>query len=317
MIADDISFYGTRINTDYADTLLIGINRSVEICEIRVLNKNQEVRKMGIQDRRIAFIGGGHITEIIVSNLVKTQRVLPRNLIVSDPIKGKVERLESNYGISVAGDNLEAVASCDFIFINVLPHMVGEVVAEFRQVKFPPDKVIISVAAGIPMKTYAVLGEQVAVVRALPNPPSQIGLGIAALAFNPHVQDTLRQDIFELFAALGEYVVVREEYVNIVMALSSPAITYMLFQAMIDAGVRAGIDRETSTKIVAQTISGSMAVWKARQIPPYELISEAATPGGISVESLFTLETYAFKAAVMDAIDSAIQRADELSRSVE
>jgi pyrroline-5-carboxylate reductase len=146
--------------------------------------------------------------------------------------------------------------------------MVGEVVAEFRQVKFPPDKVIISVAAGIPMKTYAVLGEQVAVVRALPNPPSQIGLGIAALAFNSHVQDTLRQDIFELFAALGEYVVVREEYVNIVMALSSPAITYMLFQAMIDAGVRAGIDRETSTKIVAQTISGSMAVWKSTANPP-------------------------------------------------
>jgi pyrroline-5-carboxylate reductase len=272
---------------------------------------------MGIQDRRIAFIGGGHITEIIVSNLVKTQRVLPTRLIVSDPMKAKVENLQSKYGIASAQDNLEAVSSGDFIFINVLPHVVGEVVEECRRVKFPPGKVIITVAAGIPMKTYAVLGNQVAVVRALPNPTSQIGMGIAALTFNAHVPEDLRADIYELFSCLGEYVEVREEYVNTVMALSSPAVTYLLFQALIDAGVRAGIDRETSTKIVSQTISGSMAVWKARQVPPYELISEAATPGGISVESLFTLETYAFKAAVMEAIDSAIKRADELSRSVE
>jgi pyrroline-5-carboxylate reductase len=272
---------------------------------------------MGIKDRRIAFVGGGHITEIIVSNLVQTQRVLPTRLIVSDPVKAKVEKLKDKYGIAIAPENLGAVAGGDFIFINVLPDVVGEVVAEFRRAGFPPDKVIITVAAGIPMKTYAVLGNQVAVVRALPNPPSQIGMGIAALTFNAHVPEDLRADIYELFACLGEYVEVREECVNTVMALSSPAVTYLLFQALIDAGVRAGFDRETSTKIVAQTISGSMAVWKARQVPPYELISEAATPGGISVESLFTLETYAFKAAIMAAVDSAIERADELSRSVE
>jgi pyrroline-5-carboxylate reductase len=126
----------------------------------------------------------------------------------------------------------------------------------------------------------------------------------------------LKTDIFELFACLGEYVVVREEQVNTVMALSSPTITYMLFQSIIDAGVRAGIDRDTATKIVYQTITGSMEVWKTRQVPPYELISEASTPGGISIESLYTLETYAFKAGIMEAIDSAINRAVELSQSV-
>jgi pyrroline-5-carboxylate reductase len=272
---------------------------------------------MGIKDHRIAFIGGGHITEIIISNLVKTKSVLPRRLIVSDPIKEKVENLQGKYGISTAEDNMEAVFTGDFIFINVLPHVVGEVVEEFRREGFPQDKVIITVAAGIPMKTYEVLGNQIAVVRALPNPPSRVGMGIAALAFNPHVPDKLRQDIFELFSALGDYVVVREKLVNTVMALSSPAVTYMLFQSLIDAGVRAGIGRDTSTKIVYQTITGSMQVWKTRQVSPYELISEASTPGGISIESLFTLETYAFKAAIMEAVDSAIKRADELSRSVE
>jgi pyrroline-5-carboxylate reductase len=109
---------------------------------------------------------------------------------------------------------------------------------------------------------------------------------------------------------------VREDLVNAVMALNSPAITYLLFQSLIDAGIRAGIDYETANKIVSQTIIGSMEVWKQRNTPPHELLTEACTPGGISIESMFTLEKYAFKAALMEAIDSAVKRAEDLSRAV-
>ena len=271
---------------------------------------------MLLKNRTIAFIGGGHITEIIVSNLTKTDGIDPQRLIVSDPSTEKARHLKKAYGLCVAEDNIEAALTGDFIFINVLPHVVEEVVAELKGNGFPEDKVIISVAAGIPMKAYAKLGSRIPVVRALPNPPSQVGMGIAALAFNAQVTEDIQQEIFELFACLGEYVVVAEEQVNTVMALSSPTITYMLFESLIDAGVRAGVDRATATKIVYQTIAGSMEVWKTRQVPPYELINEASTPGGISIESLYTLETFAFKAGIMEAVDSAINRAVELSQSV-
>ena len=271
---------------------------------------------MALKNRTIAFIGGGHITEIIVSSLTKTDGINPHSLIVSDPIKEKGQHLKTTYGLSIAEDNLAAVSTGDFIFINVLPHMVGEVLAELKHNGFPDNKVIISVAAGIPMKTFEPLGSRLPVVRALPNPPSQVGMGIAALAFNAHVSEDSQREVFELFACLGEVVVVREEQVNTVMALSSPTITYMLFQSIIDAGVRAGVDRDTATKIVYQTIAGSMAVFKSRQVSPHELINEASTPGGISIESLYTLETYAFKAGIMEAVDRAINRAVELSQSV-
>ena len=271
---------------------------------------------MPLKERRIAFIGAGHITEIIVSNLTNSDKIIPRHLIASDPIQEKLEKLRNQYGISIAEDNREAVYAADFVFINVLPNVVGEVVEEFNRMGFPQGKVIISVAGGIPMATYEILGETLPLVRALPNPPSQIGEGIAALAFNPYVTEDQKNDIFELFACLGEYVVVQENLVNAVMALSSPAITYMIFQSLIDAGIRAGIDHRTSTKIVSQTIAGAMEVWRRRGMAPHELLTEASTPGGISIESLFTLEKRAFKAALMEAIDSAVQRAEDLSRSV-
>jgi pyrroline-5-carboxylate reductase len=272
---------------------------------------------MSLKGRSIAFIGAGHITEIIVSNLTSADSIIPRCLIASDPNQNKLEKLQKKYGISIAKDNLEAVYAADFVFINVLPNIVGEIVEEFKTKGFPHGKVIITVAGGIPMATYKALGESFPVVRALPNPPSRIGKGIAALAFNPYVTEDQRKDIFKLFACFGDHVVIREDLINAVMALSSPVITYMLFQSLIDAGIRAGIDHATATKIVSQTIVGSMDVWKQRNTPPHELLTQASTPGGISIESLFTLETYAFKAAVMEAIDSAIKRAEELSRSVE
>ena len=271
---------------------------------------------MSLKERSIAFIGAGHITETIVSNLTKADHIIPHRLIASDPIQEKLEKLHNKYGISIAKDNLEAVKTADFVFINVLPNFVEEVVKAFRKIGFPQGKVIVTVAAGITMDTYKVLGERLPVVRALPNPPSQIGKGVAALAFNPYFTEDQRKDIFELFACFGDYVVIREDLVNAVMALSSPAITYMLFQSLIDAGIRAGIDHATAAKIVSQTIVGSMAVWKQRNVPPHDLLTEASTPGGISIESLFTLEKYAFKAALMEAIDSAIKKAEDLSRSV-
>jgi len=271
---------------------------------------------MSLKKRSIAFIGAGHITEMIVSNLAKKDNFVPHRLIASDPVQEKLEKLQNSYGISIAKDNLEAVNRADFVFINVLPNIVEEVVKEFRKIGFPQGKVIITVAAGMTMDTYKVLGEHLPVVRALPNPPSQIGRGIAALAFNSYVTEEQRKDIFELFACFGDHVVVREDQVNAVMALSSPAITYMVFQSLIDAGIRAGINHETAAKIVSQTIVGAMAVWEKREVTPSELLTEASTPGGISIESLFTLEKYAVKAALMEAIDSAIKKAEDLSSSV-
>ena len=271
---------------------------------------------MALKERCIAFIGAGHITEIIVSNLAEAENIDPQQMIVSDPVKDRPAGLQKKFGVSIAKDNREAVYTANFVFICVLPNIVGDVVEEFKKMGFPQDNVIITVAGGIPMAAYNQLGARLAVVRALPNPPSQIGKGIAALAFNPHVTDDQKADIFELFDCLGDHVVVREDLVNAVMALSSPAITYLFFQSLVDAGIRAGIDYKTTAKIVSQTIIGSMDVWRRRDVTPHELLTEASTPGGISIESLFSLEKYAFKAALMEAIDSAIKRAEVLSLTV-
>ena len=268
---------------------------------------------MTLKQRKIAFIGGGHITKIIVENLIRTETAIPEQLIVSDPNKKCLETLQSNYGIVAAKNNLDAVAKGDFIFINVLPQVVDEVIKEFEQLTISANKVLITLAAGISIKKYSALGEKLPVVRALPNPPSQIGWGITALTFNSYVSESQQADVINLFSSLGKYLILKEECINAVTALSSPTLIYMFFQALIDAGVRSGIDHETSTKIVYQSIVGAMEVWNRRKVAPSDLISEAATPGGISVESLFILDKYAFRAAINEAVYNATLKADKFS----
>ena len=98
-----------------------------------------------------------------------------------------------------------------------------------------------------------------------------------------------------------------------VIRITITALIYMFFQALIDAGIRSGIDHETSTKIVYQSIVGAMEVWNRRKVAPSDLINEAATPGGISVESLFILDKYAFRAAINEAVYNAALKAGKFS----
>jgi pyrroline-5-carboxylate reductase len=270
---------------------------------------------MALKQRTLAFIGGGHITSIILENLIRSGKTAASQLVVSDPDLQKLESLKKKFAVQTTESNQQALDAADFIFFNVLPRVVNPVLNELKEEKFPKDKAIISLAAGIPMKTYAVLGDHIPVVRALPNPPSQIGKGIAALAFNPYVSETQKNDVIELFSCLGKYVILEEDKINAVTALSSPVTTHLFFQAIVDTAVRLGIDRETSTKIAYHTINGSMELWNTRQVSPYNLISEASTPGGISTEITFTLEKKAFKAIITEALEAGYKKAAEFSKT--
>ncbi len=85
---------------------------------------------MALNERKIAFIGAGHITNIILDNLTKTEIIPTDFLIVSAPNKGKLQQLYEKYDITITQDNVEAVNKADFIFINVPPQVVGNVISE-------------------------------------------------------------------------------------------------------------------------------------------------------------------------------------------
>lgn len=265
-----------------------------------------------LANQTIAFIGGGHIAEIIIHNLTQTEVIPPRNLIVSDPAPSKRQHLADQFGVSLAEDNTAAAQVGDLIMICVRPDVVEAVIPDLKAAQLHTDQVVISIAAGIPLSAYKSLGEDQPLVRALPNPPSQVGQGIAPLVFSPAVSKEQRQHVLDLFSLFGKWVEVKEEQINAITSLSSPVATYLFFQSLIEAGVECGLPHPIAEKVAAQTISGSMAVWDARDVSPSQLIQEASTPGGVSAETIRVLQDRRFPPIIIDAITQGTNRAEQL-----
>jgi pyrroline-5-carboxylate reductase len=179
---------------------------------------------------------------------------------------------------------------------------------------FSEGQLLATLSGGIPIQRYAGLRSGLPVVRALPNPPSQIGEGSVAVAFNEFVTGPQRTVLMTLFESMGKVEILAEEHMNAATALSGPAPVLLFFEALIDAGVRLGLERDTSASIAHQTIVGVLEVWRRRRIPPPELLREACTPGGLSEESVAVLQKLEFPRAVFESIRDAALKAERLAR---
>ncbi len=264
--------------------------------------------------RKIAFVGGGHITEMIIERLLRTGITIKGEIIVSDPRGERLESLFDKFEVNTSSDNTVAISQAEIVFICVLPQVVDEVISEFGSGMQLKRKVIVSIAAGIPISKYEVILNELPIVRALPNPPSRFGSGIIPVSFNNNVGDKDRADIMTLICSLGEYIEVEEKYINAVTSLSTPATVYYYIESLIEGGISSGLGRAEAEKIVFQTIKGSLDVWQYTGEKPSTLRDEAATPGGISIKCLDRLQSLNFRQAVIDSVVKGKERADLFSR---
>jgi len=268
---------------------------------------------MPLHDRTIALIGGGYISEVILTVLLNTRTMTPDQFIVSDPRVDRLQYLADTFQVSTTSDNAVAVKRADIVFFNVLPHVVEDVISELADPALWTGRLIVTVAAGITMRQYTRISIDLPVVRALPNPQSQTGDGVIALAFNSRVSAGQREDMLALFSPMGELVEMEEGGINAMTALSTPVNVYQFIQSMIDAGIAAGLNHETSTTIVLHTLAGSLEVWKQNMDNLDALIAHAAPAGGVSAACLSTLATFDFSRAISEAIQRGAERASTFS----
>ena len=265
---------------------------------------------------KIAFIGAGHITEIILNNLARNNYFAHcENILVSDPSSMRCCELSQKFGTAIALDNRTAFIDAAVIFVCTPPPAVGSVVADLADCD-PAGKVVVTIAAGVPISALEKIHPNLAVVRTLPNPPSQVGYGILPVACNHNVDGKMRNAVMGILRNLGEYIEMDEDGINIVTSLSSPAPVFAFLESMVEAGVLCGLPREKAVKVAEHTVMGCLKIRENRPEATFaDLIAEASTPAGTSVESLYVLDRYAFKAAIKEAYLAAANKARATSES--
>lgn len=271
-----------------------------------------------MDQQKICFIGAGNMTRSIISGLIHSG--YPAKLIqATNPSQGKLDALQADFGIAVTQDNLAAAQAADVIVLSVKPQLMQQVCKALQAVDMS-QKLVITIAAGIKAQRYTdYLAQPITLIRAMPNTPMQIGVGMTGL-YAPRTISTAQQTICErLMASGGEIVWVNEESeLDLVIALSgsSPAYFFLLMESMIDAGKQMGMDEIKARSLVQQAALG--AAMMAKQNPELSLgnLRENVTSkGGTTAQALATFEAADMRGFVKKAMENCISRAEEMAKT--
>ena len=266
-------------------------------------------------DRAIAFIGGGNMATSLVGGLLDAGWD-PGAITVSDPGEDKRGALADRFGVRVTADNGEAAGGADTVVLAVKPQVLQMVAGEVgRAVKDEPP-LVISVAAGVRVESLRQwLGVAAPLVRVMPNTPALVGAGVSALYAGDDVGGPARAEAERIMRAAGDAVwVAREEQMDAVTAVSGsgPAYFFLILEALEEAGVAEGLDRETARTLAVQTAAGSAALARESGDPPAVLRARVTSPGGTTGQGLAALERGGLRAAFLDAVGAAARRSREL-----
>lgn len=267
-----------------------------------------------IKGKNIGFIGAGNMAEALIKGLIGKGIADPKNISASDISTQRVTHVGKTYAIKTVTDNRNLVSGNDIVILAVKPGDVYQVLDGIRD-QLNSRKVLVSIAAGIRLsKIEERLKRGSRVVRVMPNTPALILEGASALSKGKFATDKDLDCAKSLFDAVGETAIVKEELMDAVTGLSGsgPAYIFMIIEALSDAGVKVGLNRELAQFLTIQTLIGAAKLVKESGKHPGRLKDMVASPGGTTIAGIHALEKGRLRGILMDAVEAATRRSKEL-----
>ncbi len=266
--------------------------------------------------RRLVFIGGGNMAEALLRGILAANRMRPQDILATDVRQERLAHLETAYRIAVSSDNAAAARQAATVLLAVKPQHMDGVLAELKDA-VGEGHLLVSIAAGIPTAAIAArFPHPVRVIRVMPNTPALVLEGVSALAGGSHATPRDLETARELFEAVGNVVIVDESLMDAVTGLSGsgPAYVFLIIEALADAGVKAGLPRDIALTLAAQTVRGAARLVLETGKHPGVLKDMVASPAGTTIAGLHALEQGGVRAALINAVEAAVRRAQELGR---
>jgi pyrroline-5-carboxylate reductase len=263
----------------------------------------------------IAFIGVGNMARAIFSGMLDSGYPAEK-IIGTSRTPEKRDYYYERYGITMLADNDEAVEQADVVVLCVKPAQMKVVVEELSG-HVRDDQLFISVAAGVELDAFAAwLGKPVAVVRSMPNTPSQLGVGMTGLIANEHTSEEQKALVTDLFATIGKSVWVEDEaHMHTVTSLSgsAPAYFFRFLEAMIKNGKAQGLDEATSRELASYAMLGAATMVTELDEPISQLRHNITSPTGTTEQALLSFEASNIDQVVADAMTACATRSKEMA----
>jgi pyrroline-5-carboxylate reductase len=278
-------------------------------------------------DRTVAVLGAGNIGSALISGLLEAKTLAPEQIRATDVSEKQVADLSRKHAIHVTqGGNQQAASEADIVVLAVKPNLVGEVLGDIREV-LRSGQVLISVAAGVTIEFLErhlakPISERPAatqpIIRAMPNIAMTVHASATALCANAAANEQHRQIAEEIFRSVGTVVWVTEDKMHAVTGLSGsgPAYVYLILEGLTAGGVNMGLPHDVARALAQQTLLGAAQLAQQSAEHPAALRDRVTTPGGTTIAGLAELERYGVRSALIEAVEAATERSEQLSRNL-
>jgi pyrroline-5-carboxylate reductase len=262
----------------------------------------------------IAFIGGGNMATALIQGLIATHTARREQLVVSDIRPEGLAQLRDKYGVRTTLDN-RAACQNDVIVLSVKPQSFAGLLPTIAP-HLAPSTLVISIAAGVPLRAIEAALPQSRVVRAMPNTPALVSAGATAIAPGSKATQEDLTLATKIFVSVGQVVQVDETHMDAVTALSGsgPAYVFLLAEALAAAGAELGLAPDVAAVLAAQTIYGAGKLLTESHDAPAELRRKVTSPGGTTAAGLEALEARDFAGAITACLRAANARGNELGK---
>ena len=226
-------------------------------------------------------------------------------------------QLSSTTGINTTSDNQLAVAQADAIILAVKPQVMEAVTRPLKDTISNNKPLIISIAAGITVGNLLDwMGDDLPVIRTMPNTPALVQTGATGLFANKAVSAEQKAIADTIFSAIGlASWFDKESELDAVVAISGsgPAYFFMFMEAMEEAGVKLGLSAESARELTLQTALGAAKLAQASDVSPAELRRRVTSPGGTTEQAIKCFEEGSLRELVDSALQAASKRSKELA----
>lgn len=262
--------------------------------------------------KKIGVIGYGNMGSAILRGAIGTDVFSQENFAVCDILPEPMKRAE-DLGISTADSNALLCDECDIILLAVKPQNAAEALESCKG--HLKGKALVSIVAGLwTERMTAMTGENVRILRVMPNTPALVSEGMFVLCSDNTLNEEEAALMSRLFTSIGIIEWLPEKLIDVACGLSGggPAYTAMFIEALADGAVKQGLPRDTAYKLAAQTCLGTSKMILDTNIHPGALKDMVSSPGGTTIEGVEALEQGGFRYSVMNCIKAATEKSKEL-----
>jgi pyrroline-5-carboxylate reductase len=262
---------------------------------------------------KIAVIGAGMMGGAIVKSLLKSGYT---GKITAADIQPERLKEQEKLGAAVSTDNRKAAADADVIFICVKPNNVEKVLKQISiNVK---DKLVISIAATVPLKFVKKFIPDAKIVRIMPNVAALVQASYTAYCCEDNVTQKDKEKVKTLLNRMGVCEEVDERHMDAITALtgSGPGYISIIIEALMYAGLKVGLPRNVALYGSAQTVLGTGKLVLELQEHPAKIKDMVTTPGGTTIEAIYELEGSSIRQSLMRAVEEAAKKSQRIREAL-